>query len=60
MLEPFLAPPTDLGPIIALARHIDHAVLLYLAAAIIARFWHKRIWLIYFGFALAAVLTSHQ
>lgn len=60
MQDLFLIPPVDFGPVIALVRHIDHEALLYLAAAVTARFWHRHMWLIYLALALAMVLTPRQ
>ena len=56
--DAFVAPRPDLGPIIELARHIDPATLLYLTAAVVVRFWHKHIWLIYLALAVAPMLVS--
>ncbi len=42
--------------IIDFVRHIGHAPFLYLAAALVARFCHRHMWVIYLGFAVAAIL----
>jgi hypothetical protein len=42
--------------ILGALRHIGLAPLPYLAAACVARFWHRHMWAIYLGFAVAAIL----
>ena len=44
--------------IIGALRHIGREPLLYLAAALVARFWHRHMWAIYLGFALVATLGA--
>ena len=46
--------------IIHLARQIEPAFWLYLAAAAIARFRHRHMWIAYVGFAVAALLVGHH
>jgi hypothetical protein len=42
--------------IAALLGHIDPAALPYLAAALVAAFWHRHLWAVYLGLALLALL----
>ncbi len=44
--------------VIDFMRHIGREPLLYLAAALVARFRHRHMWAIYLGFALAAILGA--
>ena len=56
---PILVPPSDIGPLLDLAHKVAPPVWLYLVAAIIARFWHRHLWILYLGLALATILVSH-
>lgn len=44
--------------IVGLVRQVEPAVWLYLAAALVAAFWHRHMWLIYLGLALAGFLSG--
>ncbi len=44
--------------IIGAWRHIGHEPLLYVVAALVVRFWHQHMWVIYLGFAVAAILGA--
>lgn len=57
---PILEPPPDIGPLLALASKLEPAVWVYLGAAIIARFWHRHMWLIYVGLVVATILRPHH
>jgi hypothetical protein len=56
---PTLVPPADLGPLLDLACKVTPAAWLYLVAAIVARFWHRHMWVIYLGLALDTILVPH-
>ena len=60
MLDFFPVPPADLSAIIALVHHVDHATQLYLAAAVVARFRHNHLWIVYLGMAVDALLGRHH
>jgi len=47
------------GSVTDFVRHVEPAVWLYLAAAVIAGFWHARIWLVYVAFAVLALVAPH-
>jgi hypothetical protein len=43
-----------------LIRQLDPVVPLYALAALVAAFWHRFMWVIYLGLALAALLGWHR
>ena len=49
----------ELAFAIDFVRHVEPAVWLYLAAAVLARFWHTRMWWVYVAFAVLAILAPH-
>ena len=59
MFDWLLFPDTYPDPalVIALVRHVGPAVWLYLAAAVVCRFWHTRMWWVYVAFAILAILA---
>jgi hypothetical protein len=42
----------------ALRVEISPTVLLYLVAAIVSRFWHKDMWIVYLAMAITAALIQ--
>ena len=47
------------GSVVDFVRYVEPAVWLYLAAAVIAGFWHTRMWLVYVAFAVLALVAPH-
>jgi len=51
---------TSLAHLAACVGQVDHTVTLYFAAAVVARFWHEKIWIVYLAMAMtAAVMPGH-
>ena len=43
-----------------LARCLDCGTVLYLAAAVAARFWHEFVWMVYLTMAYATIVGLHH
>ena len=50
----------DPAHLAALAHHFDCNALLYGTAAVVARFWHEHMWLIYLAMAYTTMLGLHH
>lgn len=50
----------DYSATIELLRQVNHTTWLYLAAAIVARFWHKHIWAVYLAHAIISVIATND
>jgi hypothetical protein len=59
MPQVLLLSSPDYSTTVELLRHVSHTAWLYLAAAVVARFWHKYLWVIYLALAIAALAVSH-
>jgi hypothetical protein len=50
----------DVAAVIACVCHIDHSTILYIAAAIIARFWHEHVWMVYIAMSYMTIIGLHH